>query len=86
VGDRCEVKIGARRGEVKYVGKVEKGLGKGFWVGILLDEPTGDSDGKIDEKEYFSAPSTKYGLFMRPTEVEVGDFPPVDDLGDDDVI
>ena len=49
VGDRCEVKIGSRRGEVKYVGKV-KGLGAGYWLGVLLDEPTGDSDGKIAGK------------------------------------
>ena len=49
VGDRCEVKLGARRGEVKYVGKV-KGLGAGYWLGVLLDEPTGDSDGKIASK------------------------------------
>jgi tubulin-folding cofactor B len=49
VGSRCEVKLGCRRGEVKYVGRV-KGLGAGYWLGILLDEPTGDSDGKIAGK------------------------------------
>eukprot|EP00997_Jenningsia_sp_PLL12_P006784 NODE_3354_length_783_cov_62.851499_g2803_i0.p3 GENE.NODE_3354_length_783_cov_62.851499_g2803_i0~~NODE_3354_length_783_cov_62.851499_g2803_i0.p3 ORF type:complete len:63 (+),score=5.97 NODE_3354_length_783_cov_62.851499_g2803_i0:406-594(+) len=33
VGDRCEVNIGARRGVVKFVGKVKE-LGPGFWAGI----------------------------------------------------
>ena len=49
VGSRCEVKIGQRRGEVKFVGRV-KGLGAGFWLGILLDDPVGDSNGKIAGK------------------------------------
>jgi dynactin complex subunit len=34
---------------VKYVGKV-KGLGAGYWLGIVLDEPVGDSDGKVAGK------------------------------------
>jgi len=33
VGNRCETVVGAKRGEVKYVGKVT-GLEKGYWVGI----------------------------------------------------
>ena len=49
VGMRCEVNIGSRRGEVKFVGKV-KGLGAGFWLGILLDDPEGDSEGKVAGK------------------------------------
>jgi tubulin-folding cofactor B len=48
VGQRCE-KAGGARGEVKYVGKVP-GLDKGYWVGIQLDEPCGDSNGKIKNK------------------------------------
>ena len=48
VGSRCE-KAGGSRGEVKYVGKVP-GLEKGYWVGIKLDEPTGDSNGKVKNK------------------------------------
>ena len=49
VGSRCETNVGARRGEVAYVGKVV-GLGKGYWIGIKLDEPSGDSDGKVKDK------------------------------------
>ena len=48
VGQRCE-KAGGARGQVKYVGKVP-GLEKGYWVGIQLDEPCGDSSGKIKNK------------------------------------
>ena len=33
VGARCEVNPGGKRGEVKYVGKVE-GLPKGWWIGV----------------------------------------------------
>ena len=33
VGQRCEVTIGQRRGEVKFVGEIAE-LGAGFWIGI----------------------------------------------------
>ena len=79
VGARCEVKIGARRGEVKYVGKV-KGLGAGYWLGVLLDEPSGDSDGKVAGKQYFECPGNKWAVFVRPCEANIGDYPPEDDF------
>jgi tubulin-folding cofactor B len=82
IGTRCEVKIGSRRGEVKYVGKV-KGLGAGFWLGILLDDPVGDSDGKSAGKQIFECPAPKFGIFVRPMEALVGDYPPIDDFDED---
>lgn len=45
VGNRCLLGDGFRRGEIKYVGKVSD-LGIGYWIGIKLDEPSGDSNGK----------------------------------------
>jgi len=84
VGNRCEVTIGKRRGEVKYVGQIAK-LGKGFWVGVQLDEPSGNSDGKIDGESFFDCPAN-YGLFIRPKELAVGDYPEIDEFGDDDEI
>ena len=82
VEDRCQVLIGSRRGTVKYVGKV-KGLGAGHWLGILSDEPLGDSDGKVAGKQIFECPAKGWALFVRPNEVDVGDFPPEDDFDSD---
>ena len=77
---RCEVTIGQRRGQVKYVGKVPE-LGAGYWVGIVLDEPTGDSDGTVKGKQYFECPQgPKFGVFVRPKDILVGDSPPANDF------
>ena len=53
------------------------GKGAGYWIGVLLDEPTGDSNGKIKNHEYFTA-GDNCATFVRPNELEVGDFPEVD--------
>ena len=45
VGNRCLLGDGFRRGEIKYIGKVPE-LGIGYWIGVKLDEPSGDSNGK----------------------------------------
>lgn len=80
VGSRCEVVLGARRGEVKFVGKVAE-LGAGFWIGIQLDEPTGDTDGSAKGVQYFEAQGgNKYGCFVRPKDMKVGDYPPANDF------
>lgn len=49
VGDRCEVTVKngpARRGQVKYVGKL--GDKAGLFVGICCDEPNGKNDGSFE--------------------------------------
>ena len=76
VGSRCKLNVGDRRGEVKFVGKVA-GNGAGYWIGILLDEPTGDSNGTVKSHQYFAA-GDKCAAFVRPNDVTVGDFPEVD--------
>ena len=59
-------------------------LAPGYWVGIQLDEPTGDSDGKVKGKKYFEVPGgSKFGIFIRPKDANFGDFPPVDDFDED---
>ncbi|KAL1836970.1 hypothetical protein VTJ49DRAFT_4434 [Mycothermus thermophilus] len=84
VGKRCRVGgEDARRGQVMYVGEVKEIPGVGAWVGIQLDEPVGKNDGSINGTRYWGEESElKCGLFVRPDRVEVGDFPPLDDLED----
>ncbi len=83
VGQRCELVIGSRRGEVKYVGTVPE-LAPGYWIGVQLDEPTGDSDGTVKGKKYFEVPGgSKFGVFIRPKDAQFGDYPPVDDFDED---
>lgn len=82
VGERCELKVGGNRGEVKYVGKVI-GLTKGYWVGVILDEPTGDSNGKVKDKAYFEC-AQNFGKFVRPTDINVGDYPEIDEFDEDE--
>ena len=75
-GNRCKLIKNENRGEVCYVGRVPD-LGEGFYVGVKLDEPYGNTNGSINSVKYFDCPS-KYGLFLRPSEIIVGDFPDLD--------
>lgn len=81
LGSRCECDPGARRGEVCHVGHL---IGaKGIWVGVRLDEPQGQNDGCKDGKRYFEC-RPKYGCFVRPQNVRVGDYPERDPFASDD--
>ena len=80
-GSRCSVDPGDRRGEVKFVGRVE-GLPLGFWVGVAYDEPLGKNDGSHKGKKYFEA-EPGYGGFVRPDKVKVGDYPVIDEFASD---
>ena len=82
VESRCMTNVGQRRGTVRFVGKVP-GLGAGYWIGIELDEPTGDTNGSVKNKKYFEV-ADKFGVFIRPAEIKVGDYPPLDDFDEDE--
>ncbi|XP_023945076.2 tubulin-folding cofactor B [Bicyclus anynana] len=75
VGARCEVRVpaqGARRATVRYNGPLEGA--RGLWIGVQYDEPRGKNDGSVNGKRYFTCPP-KYGGFVKPMYVTVGDFP-----------
>ncbi|KAJ9666148.1 hypothetical protein H2201_003827 [Coniosporium apollinis] len=73
-----------RRGTIRFIGPVPQipGLPGQPWVGIALDEPTGKNDGSVGGARYFEC-SPSCGVFVRPERVEVGDFPALDDLGEE---
>jgi len=82
IGDRCEVALGGKRGEIKFVGKIPQ-IAAGWFVGVQYDEPVGKNDGTCKGKRYFECPP-KYGGFLRPDKLQVGDFPELDIFDESD--
>jgi tubulin-specific chaperone B len=66
LGARCKVDSGAR-GTVAFVGRVVD-IAPGFFVGVVLDEPYGNSNGRVKGVKYFEA-QDKYAVFVRPNAI-----------------
>jgi len=81
VGDRAEVTLGGKRGVVQFVGKIPQ-IAPGWWIGVQYDEPVGKNDGTVKGKRYFECPP-KYGGFLRPDKLQVGDYPELDIFDED---
>ena len=66
-GDRCVVS-GHNHGVVQFVGQI-KDLGTGLWVGVQLDHPVGNTNGKIGGRVLFGCPP-RHGGFYRASDLQ----------------
>jgi tubulin-folding cofactor B len=84
IGKRCQLlQPGKPRGEIAYVGPAPE-VSEGWFVGVKLDEPFGNSNGTVKGTQYFEC-LDNYGSFLRPDKVEQGNFPELDFDSEDEI-
>jgi len=54
-----------------------------LWVGVELDEPRGSHSGSVRGVAYFTC-RARHGVFVKPSNVTVGQFPEIDPFDDED--
>ena len=74
IADRVLVMPGARRAEVRYIGKVPE-IAPGYWIGVVYDEAVGKNDGSIKGRRCFDCVA-EYGGIMRPDHIQPDLDPP----------
>ena len=75
IDQRCEVTVpgrARRRGVIKFIGNTS--FKPGWWIGIHYDEPVEKNDGSVVGTRYYTCPA-KYGAFVKPADLCMGDFP-----------
>ncbi len=65
IGDRVVVD-GDKLGMVGFIGETQ--FARGMWAGVILDEPDGKNNGRVNGVQYFDCPPN-YGLFTRPQKL-----------------
>jgi hypothetical protein len=71
VGDRVMLIPFQHKGKiatVRYIGSIAKKFGT--WVGLELDEPTGDSSGDFNNEKLFEC-AENHGLVLRNTQIRL---------------
>ncbi|EWC47620.1 hypothetical protein DRE_03240 [Drechslerella stenobrocha 248] len=64
------VKAGeGQTGYVAFIGNTT--FARGEWVGVALDKPSGKNNGTVEGTTYFECKGEKYGLFVKPHNLQV---------------
>eukprot|EP01084_Bolivina_argentea_P255992 430824_1 len=67
IGDRVKVKDKRQHGILRFVGITE--FDKGSFYGVELEEPLGENDGSVNDRQYFEC-SDYYGIFCKLNNIE----------------
>ncbi len=65
IGDRVVVD-GSKLGIIGFIGETQ--FARGVWAGVILDEPEGKNNGRVNGVQYFDSPPN-HGIFTRPQKL-----------------